>query len=100
MKNKAIHDLVKQHHYDIRTCEENISNLSNDLSRLENVFNSLWKYVYENEGELAPTPQSQEFECRECGKPNNKYQIEVDASGYIIDTVCKDCLISKDNTDE
>jgi hypothetical protein len=100
MKNKAIHDLVKQHHHDIRTCEENITNLSKDLTRLENVFNSLWKFVYENEGQLAPTPQKQEFECRECGKPSNKYQVEVDAYGYIIDTVCKDCLVAKDNTDE
>ena len=74
MKNKHIHDLVKQLHFDVRTTEENIKRLADDVIRVERQFKHLWEYVYKQKGELAPNPQMQEIRCDECGVYSSDYK--------------------------
>ena len=96
MKNKHIHDLVKQLHHDVRTAEENIKNLANDLTRVERIFEDLWKYVYKQEGRLAPNPQEQKLKCNTCGDLNKNYSIISSHDGYILSVECIICLKEKE----
>ena len=96
MKNKHIHELVKQLHFDVRTCEENMRNLANDLVRVERVFNDLWAFVYKHKGELAETPDKQTIRCDECGNLSKDYQLHT-MDGYCVEVVCKTCLMEKEN---
>lgn len=97
MKNKAIHDMVKQLHYDVRTSEENVQRLCNDLIRVERQFAELWTFVYKHQGDLAEKPELQTLKCTECNKYSKDYQIEQDAEGYVKMVVCKQCLIEREN---
>ena len=97
MKNKYIHDLVKQLHYDVRTSEENVKNLANDLLRVERLFNELWTFVYENKGDIASTPKKQTLKCNFCNNWSKDYKIHSDANGYITTIQCKTCLIEEEN---
>jgi hypothetical protein len=96
MKNKAIHDLVKQLHFDVRTAEENIRSLANDLVRVERLFNELWTYIHKHKGELAEKPEKQMLKCDYCHNWSKDYKIHSSQDGYLTEIECKTCLIEKD----
>lgn len=92
MKNKHIHELVKQLHFDVRTSEENIKRLSNDLLRVERLFNDLWNFVHKHRGELAESPEKQTIRCDECGNYSKDYKLSTE-DGYLVEVICKSCLV-------
>lgn len=95
MKNKAIHELTKQHHHDIRLNEENIKRLANDITRIERMFEVLWQELRKKGADLAITPQKQELKCSDCGIMTNRYHITAYEGGYYKETICVDCYIDK-----
>ena len=92
MKNKHIHELVKQLNFDVRTCEENIRRLADDLIRVERLFSELWTFVYKHKGELAEKPELQMVKCHECENWTNNYRVIPDADNYVKGVICKTCL--------
>jgi len=100
MKNKAIHELTKQHHYDIRTCEENIQRLANDITRIERMFEVLWQEMRKKGADLAITPSKQELKCSLCDTMTNRYHITAYEGGYYKETVCVQCYIDKGVNEE
>lgn len=98
MKNKAIHDLTKQHHHDLRVNEENIRRLANDITRLEAMLDKLWGAVYHNEP-IAATPKLQELKCDSCGEWSRNYRIETVAEGYVKLAICKSCIEKREFDD-
>ena len=99
LKNKHIHDLVKQLHFDVRTSEDNIKSLANDLLRVERQFNELWQYVYKHREELAQKPELQTIRCDVCGNYSKDYQLRTD-DGYLVEVICKTCLLEEENEEK
>ena len=95
MKNRDLDKHVKQHHYDIRTCEENIKRLADDITRIERMFEVLWEELRHKGAELAIKPSQQELLCSLCNTMNNRYHITAHQGGYYKETVCVDCYIKQ-----
>jgi len=100
MKNKHIHQLVTQHHHDVRVLEENMRNLRDDQVRMEFQFRALWDYVYEHQEELAKSPELQMVKCNDCQNWTKDYQIQIDEHSYVSGVICKLCLKERENNDE
>lgn len=96
MKNKYASKITQQMLHDIRTLEENMSNLANDLIRVERQFTELWTFVHKHKGELAEKPHLQMVKCDECENWTKDYQVIPDANNYVRGVICKICLQAKD----
>lgn len=97
MKNKYVHDLTKQHHHDLRKCEENIQRLADDITRVERMFEVLWEEMRRRGAEIANTPHEQKLKCLTCGEMTSQYKIEVHEGGYVKDIICVPCHIKKED---
>lgn len=95
MKNRDLDKHVKQHHHDIRVCEENIRRLADDITRIEKMFEVLWQELRKKGAGLAITPSKQELKCSLCGTMTNRYHITAFEGGYYKETVCVDCYVEK-----
>ena len=95
MKNRDLDKHVKQHHYDIRVCEENIQRLADDITRIEKMFEVLWQEMRKKGADLAITPSKQELKCSLCDTMTNRYHITAYEGGYYKETVCVPCYIDK-----
>ena len=94
LKNRDLDKHVKQHHHDLRVCEENIKRLADDITRIERMFDVLWQELRQRGAQLAIKPSEQELKCSSCGVMANRYHITAFAGGYYKETICVDCYIN------
>lgn len=88
-----IHDLTKQHHYDIRKNEENIQRLCDEIVRIERMFEVLWEEMRRRGSDLHIKPQEHPLLCSRCNNLSNRYHITSHEGGYYRETICVDCFI-------
>lgn len=96
MKNKYASRITEQILSDVRRCEENVSRLAEDQTRMEFQFVKLWQYVGEHILGVGKSPGDFHVECSFCSTPTTQYNVErLEGTSYY-EVKCKTCLVKEE----